>query len=85
MPKRLVLEFPAELPVEALENSEGLQKAKEGLVLELLRQSRISQGKAAELLGLSLWDFHELLAKHGLPIANFTLEQLEQQRRDAHE
>ncbi len=31
-------------------------KAKEALVLELLREARISQGRAAELLGLTRWD-----------------------------
>jgi len=49
MPKRLVLEFPVEFPEDGVLNKKALKKGKEAVVLELLREGKISQGKAAEL------------------------------------
>lgn len=37
------------------------------VALELFRQERISTGKAAELLGISKWEFIQLLAQHDIP------------------
>ncbi len=37
------------------------------VALELFRQERISTGKAAELLGISKWEFIQLLAQHNIP------------------
>ncbi len=34
------------------------------VALELFRQERISTGKVAELLGISKWEFIQLLAQH---------------------
>ena len=54
MSKRFTLEL--ELPDEvaaALADADMASKAKEALVMELLREHRISQGKAAELLRVS--------------------------------
>ena len=45
-------------------------KIKELTVLELFGQERISSGKGAELLGISKWDFIELLGRNN--IAYFT-------------
>lgn len=36
------------------------------VALELFRQERISTGKGAELLGISKWEFIQLLAQHNL-------------------
>jgi predicted HTH domain antitoxin len=40
------------------------------VALELFRQGRISSGKAAELIGISMLDFMRVLGKHD--IAYFT-------------
>lgn len=37
------------------------------VALELFRQERISTGKAAELLGISKWEFIQLLAQQKIP------------------
>ena len=37
------------------------------VALELFRQERISAGKGAELLGISKWEFIQLLARHNIP------------------
>ena len=41
-------------------------KAKEALVLQLLREAEISQGQAAELLGITRWDILDLMAQHDI-------------------
>lgn len=59
------VEFEVNLPDELLENPDQLNdQAKEAYVMELLRRHKISQGKAAELLGVSRWDLPEIMARH---------------------
>lgn len=83
MPKKMVLEFPVDLPEASLQNKEALNKGKETIVLELLRKEEISQGKAAELLGIDKHTLFDLMAKLDIPMANFSPEELERQRKDA--
>jgi len=37
------------------------------VALELFQQQRISAGKGAEMLGISKWQFVQLLARHQIP------------------
>lgn len=83
MSKKLVLEFAQDLPEVDLQDKEVLMKAKEGAVMELLRKGRISQGKAAELLNISRQEFFDLMAKHNLPIADFSPVELDHQRKNS--
>ena len=83
MTKKVVLEFPVEFPEESLQDKESLKKSKEVLVLELLRKKEISQGKAAELLEISRHDLFDLMAKHDIPMANFSPEEFQRQLEDA--
>jgi predicted HTH domain antitoxin len=53
MPRKLILEFPEEISEKDLEDEEVQRRSKEGAVFELLRKKKISQGKAAELLGIT--------------------------------
>lgn len=82
MSKRVVLEFPVELPKESLRNKEVIKKAKEMIVLELLRRGEISQGRATELLEISRHDLFDLMARYDIPTANFSLEELQRQREE---
>jgi len=67
MVRQVTLELPEEL-VGLWDSVEDLAgEAKRALVLDALRQRRFSAGKAAELLGVSLWELHELMAKHQVP------------------
>ena len=43
---------------------------------------KISLGKAAELAGMSKWDFMELLSRLGIPIVNYPPEELEDETGD---
>ncbi len=75
---RLELELPDELVAYFDSLEAASQGAKEALVMDLLRQGKFSQGKAAELLGVNRWDLPELLAKHGVPAIMVDPEELEQ-------
>lgn len=82
MPKKVVLEFPVEFPKESALNEKALKKGKEGVVLELLREGKISQGKAAELLEIDRHTLFDLMAEHNIPMANFPPEELQRQREE---
>jgi predicted HTH domain antitoxin len=78
MPKRLHVEF--ELPDEVatqLHEAEMAVKAKEALVMELLREHHISQGKAADILGISRHDLFDLMTKYQVPVIDLTAEELD--------
>lgn len=80
MSRQLVIKFPVDLP--DLEDKEALKKVKETYVLELLREKRISQGKAAELLEISRQDLFDLMAKYDIPMSDFPPEELKRQREE---
>jgi predicted HTH domain antitoxin len=61
------LELPEDLVALFASPEEAAARAKEALVLELLRQGRISQGKAAHLLGITRWAMLDLMAVHQVP------------------
>lgn len=72
MPKKVVLEFPVELSEEDLKDEEVVKKGKEAMVLELFRKGKVSSGYAADLLGLGLSDFMDLLKQKGIPFSHYT-------------
>lgn len=77
MSRRVKLDF--ELPDELftqLREEEIETKVKESLVMELLREHRLSQGKAAELLGLDRDEIFNLMAKYRIPVIDLTPEEL---------
>lgn len=53
------------------------KEAKEALVLDLVRRGKVSRAKAAELMGISLWDLPELLHKYRIPWFDYTQEDLQ--------
>jgi len=44
--------------------------------MDLLREHQISQGKAAELLGLSRHELFDLMAKHHVPVIDLSADEL---------
>lgn len=60
----------------ALENEDVARKVKEALVMELLREHLISQGKAAELRGIRRNDLFPLMAKYQVSVVDLTSEEL---------
>lgn len=77
MSKRLQveLEIPDDVVVN-LQDDEIAAKAKEAFFMELLREHRISQGKTAELLGVSRYELFDLMSKYQVPVIDLTLEEL---------
>lgn len=77
MSRRLTVEL--EVPDEVLVNlpeEEAAAKAKEAFIMELLREHRVSQGKAAEMLGLTRHELFALMTKYQVPVIDLTPEEL---------
>ena len=77
MSRRLSLEL--ELPDDVVANlpeQEMVAKAKEALVMELLREHCVSQGKAAELLGIARHELFDLMTKYRVPVIDLTPEEI---------
>jgi predicted HTH domain antitoxin len=82
MPKRLYVEFELlDEVVAQFHEAEMAVKAKEALVMELLREHHISQGKAAEILGMSRHDLFDLMTKYQVPVIDLTAEELDAELR----
>lgn len=74
----LQLELPDEL-LGTLKEQDLAVKAKEALVMELLREHQISQGKAAHLLGMNRDDLFSLMAKYQIPFIDLTEAELDEE------
>lgn len=73
----LTVELPEDLVAELGSAEELAGQARRSLVLDLLRQGRISQGKAAVLLGITRWDILELMARDQIPSGPQTAEEMQ--------
>ena len=79
----LTVELPEEL-VDLLGTPEAAAaKAREALVIELLRDATISQGQAAHLLGVTRWDLLDLMSRYGVPSGPETAEEMRREIEDA--
>ena len=74
------IEFPSDI-LGALDvhKSHLSVKLRELIVLELLREGKVSTGKAGELLGISKKDIVPFLAKHDVPYFTESPEELNAQ------
>ena len=82
MSKRVILEL--ELPdevAEALQGEDLSARAKEAVVMEFLREHRISQGKAAEILGISRDELFPLMSKHQVSVVDVSPAELQEELR----
>jgi predicted HTH domain antitoxin len=78
MSRRLTVELdlPDEV-VEALAGEDMTAKLREAFVMNLMREHRISQGKAAEVLGISREDLFPLMSKHQVPVIDLAVDELQ--------
>jgi len=74
--RTMSVEVPEELVALIGSPEAAAAEARAALVLELLRQERIGESKAAELLNLSRSDLLELLDDHGVPAGPRSFDEL---------
>lgn len=74
----LVIEVPDDLVALLGTPEAAAARAKESLVLDLLRAEEISQGKAAELLGMTRWAMLDLMARYKIESGPKTAEEARQ-------
>lgn len=55
------------------------EAARKAVVIELFREGRISQGKAAELLGISRWEMIDLVNTLNIPTGPQTAEDIDRE------
>jgi predicted HTH domain antitoxin len=78
MSRSISIDIPDEL-LDLLGSEDELAKeVKQSLVLDLVRQGRISRAKAAELLEINIWDLPEFLSKYRIPWFDYSEEQMEE-------
>lgn len=72
----VTVELPEEI-VAFLGSPEKMnERVRKSLVLELLREGEISQGKGAELLGLSRWEMLDFIKAHNIPSGPQSAEEM---------
>jgi len=77
MAKRVTLdlELPDELFAQFRED-EITGKVKEAFLMELLREHRVSQGKAAEILKVTRHELFDLMTNYRVPVIDLSAEEL---------
>ena len=78
LPKQVLLSL-------GLSGDEAVHALKKFLVLQLVREGRISTGRGAELLGLAKFEFVELMAAEGLTYFNYTPEEFDAEMNDLYD
>ena len=79
--KAISIELPEEI-VELFGQEELEASLKKWAILELVRGGKLSSGKASEILGMTRWEFMELMSAHDIPMADFSKEELLQQVKE---
>ena len=73
----VTIELPEDLAEELGSPDALANRARKVLVLDLLREGEISQGKAASLLGNTRWEILELMARYHIVSGPLTAEEAE--------
>lgn len=76
--KSLHVEIPPELRACLGSEEEATHEVRQALVMDLLRQGKLSRAKAAEQLHVSLEEFPKLLSQYRIPWFDATLKDLEE-------
>lgn len=79
--KSVSIEFPEEV-VELYGEEELKISVRRLSVLDLVKKGKLSSGKAAEILGMTRWDFMELMSDYDVPMVNFPPEELRRQAKE---
>ena len=76
--KTINVELPDEI-VELFDNDKLDKRLKELAVLELVKERKLTSGKAAEILEISRREFMEIMSFYDIPVTKFFEEKLERQ------
>lgn len=79
--RAVILELSPELLDLLGTEEDAKREAKTALVLDLVRRGKLSRTKAAELLGIGLWDLPGLLAEYRIPWFDYSQEDLHRDLR----
>jgi predicted HTH domain antitoxin len=79
--KAVSIEFPEEV-VELYGEEELKSSVRRLSILELVKKGKLSSGKAAEILGITRWDFMELMSDYDIPMVSFPPEELKRQAKE---
>jgi len=60
-----------------------VKKLKEDISMDLFKKRLLSFGKAAQLAGLSKWEFIDLLGRNEIPVVNYTEEEFREEMQNA--
>lgn len=73
MEKRFSVTLPEELLAEfGWAESEVPERVREALVMDLVRLDRVSEGQAAEVLGLTRWELLDVMGRYQVPAIRMT-------------
>ncbi|MEK6683014.1 MAG: UPF0175 family protein [Nitrospirota bacterium] len=73
---KITIDISSELIKLFPSKKEAKTEAKQAMVFDLVRRGKISKGRAAELLGINLWDLPELLAQYDIPWFDYSPDDL---------
>ena len=83
----ITLDVPSELltplSISGYNREKLTEEAKRLLAASLFERNILSLGQAAKLAELHLWDFIQLLSQHGIPIAEYDDEEIQQELESA--
>lgn len=75
--KAIEIPIPEEI-VNLLGSEDTVRKeVHQAFIFDLVRRGKISKGKAAELLDISLWELPDLIAQYQIPWFSYSPEELE--------
>ena len=79
--KSLTIEISPELGACLGSEEEAKREIYQALIMDLLRQDKVSRAKAAELLNIPLGEFPQYLARYRIPWMDYTQEDLEEDQK----
>ena len=78
--------FRVELPEDVLaafgwQEAEVPYRVREALAMELVRLGRLSEARAAELLGLNRWELLDTMTRYRVPVIRMSPDELDRELR----
>lgn len=72
--QKITIDFPSDILLALNETEAELaQRIKTSLAMRLYSLEKLTIGKAAQISGLSRFEFETLLSENGIPISNLTI------------